>query len=95
MFSDNTPRLPTPEELDELLGKPGPPIEIDAETMAACVQASREETMSQNTTACPRCGGKGYLDYLESNYTVLTVQCSCLAGFAWAAAKKIGTHDQQ
>src|ERR1044072_7229745 len=36
-------------ELDEMLGKPGPPAEVDPETMTARVESSRQE--AQNATA--------------------------------------------
>lgn len=54
MPSDNQNRasqttLPTEAEMDELLGKPGPAIEVDAASMAACVEASRQEARSQTT----------------------------------------------
>lgn len=47
-MSDET-TLPTEAEMDELLGKPGPAIEVDAATMAACVEASRHEARSPTT----------------------------------------------
>lgn len=33
----------TEAELDDLLGKPGPPIAVDAEELAACVRQQRVE----------------------------------------------------
>lgn len=42
--------LPTEAEMDEVLGKPGPAIgEVDVASMAACVEASRQEARSQTT----------------------------------------------
>lgn len=37
---------PTDAELNELLGKPGPPIEIDPDQLAAAVALQRAEAMS-------------------------------------------------
>lgn len=41
---------PTDAELNELLGKPGPPIEVDPDQLAAAVALQRAEAKSETTT---------------------------------------------
>lgn len=50
-------KSPTTEaELDELLGKPGPPIEIDREEVEAAVAVQRAEAQNLSTLRCIDCG---------------------------------------